>query len=186
MNFSAAELEARKKFLPWIIVAVIAVLALLASFFVVNAVNNSGGNSSETTQSDTAKSESDEESSEKNSTAKPAVPKVQEVPVAATPQADPGQTFELDIAQLGRTVDISSKFGRSVRYEIPDGTQVILRSDLIESLPATCAEMRAQFGFKVAANGSFEVMKPDTVCSAAPEVYNEIWGLLEAAVKTQR
>ncbi len=161
--------------LPWIIVGLVAVLAITASGLLIR--NFSAASQNPAQQANQAQQH---ESAPKDSDVPEAVP----VPKSKTPQVQPGNTYEFHITQWDIVVDLSAKFG-SARYEINSNSEAVLSSELIDSLPEQCAGMRDGFGFKRAGE-NLVVVRPAQVCQAAPEIYNEIWGLLEAAVRTQR
>lgn len=166
----------RSAILPWAIVGVIALLALLGAAFFVTAQQSAGEQSTVQQSTDGDSGQSSTKDSSKIPTAEP-------VPTSEVPEVEVGQTLTLHITQWNKQVDISSKFG-STWYQLQDGnTKAQLNSALIDSLPESCAEMRTQFGFELAED-KLTVLKPNQTCAAATELYNEIWGLLDAAAKT--
>ncbi|MBT1018154.1 hypothetical protein KJY77_03250 [Canibacter sp. lx-72] len=162
--------QAKYAILPWITVGVVTIIAIALSTILIKI-----GEAGHTREQETAAQQ--KESAQEN------VPPTVHVPKLKTPQVNPGSTYAFSITQWGVTVDLSAKFG-SARYELKDGV-AILSSDLINSLPQECAPLREQFGFK-REGSKLTALKPAAQCEVALEVYNEIWGLLEAAVTTQR
>ncbi|MBB4072002.1 hypothetical protein [Canibacter oris] len=166
-------------FLPWIVVGVIAIIALVGATVFVNQFK-AAQNSPETV---TTAAENSEPSNGQTTTTTPNQSSAEQQISAAVPQVSVGETYTLDITQWEKKFEVSNKL-RGLRYELVEGdTKAVLSIALVEELPESCAAMREQFGFKRDGD-KFEVFKPATVCAAAPELYNEIWGLLEAAVKT--
>ena len=173
--------EPRKRspyLIPWLIVAGIVIAAAVVAVVVVNSM---GG-------------EPDAQPAPTTST--PAVPTPADP--APTPTADPtptpepddgvpdvdvGETFTMPIEAWGTQAEVSYKFG-TVNYTIPDDN-LILSSPLINSLPEECASMRNQWGV-TRIDGGFEVLKPAERCEAAPEVYDELWGLTAAMVDSMQ
>lgn len=161
--------------LPWIVVGIVVIIALIVSTLLVRNLRSNTDdeatkpdNSSSNSQPSPDDSEDDEE--------EPAEPEVPDVEV--------GQTFPLRITQWGTQVQISQKFG-GVWYELSgDPVAAHLSAPIIDQLPEECAEMRTQFGFTQNSDGALGVMKPDAKCDADPQLYNEIWGLLDAAAAT--
>lgn len=164
---------------PWIVVGIIAVLAIVASITVVNLARGSGQDpasptagpsTSEPAPQTTAPQTTDPE--EETPTEEPDEDKVPKVDVGPNPMA-------LPIPQLGVTSQLSSKFG-STQYRIENNnTEIHLDSPLISQLPC-----EGNWGAVRAENGKFEVLKPAERCAAAPELYDELWGLTDAWVKT--
>lgn len=162
---------------PWIIVGAVAVLALIASILVVNLARGGGDGSEASTPAQT----------EAPATSEPTpTPSASETPKKEDPEeksdevpkVDVGATNLLDIPDWGVTSQLSSKFGMT-SYRL-EGNDLVLDSPLTNSLPEACADMRGAWGITKTSNGSFEVRKPATRCDAAPELYDELWGLAAA------
>lgn len=170
---------------PWIIVGLVTVVALIASIVVLNLVR--AGEPAETASSETAittdtsssqsasKSPTTERDSEKTKTTEKESNK--------PPAVEVGTTGEMNVPLWGITAQISGKFGWP-RYEIRGEQLVLLDSPLIQQLPDSCAAMREQWGVERTAQGGYEVLKPAQSCAAAPELFDEIWGLTAAMVET--
>ncbi|MBO1804097.1 hypothetical protein J4H91_02035 [Leucobacter ruminantium] len=165
---------------PWIVVGIVTVVALVASILVLNfarAGQDPSPTAEPTTQapatSAPATSKPADDDSEKKK--KPAADEV--------PSVDVGNTGTMDVPVWGITAQISEKFGWP-QYQI-NGEQLVLQySPLIDSLPDSCAAMRQQWGIQRTADGKYEVLKPAQRCEAAPELYDELWGLTDALVKS--
>lgn len=183
MNFDTKPLPQQQRHqgsLPWVIVGVIVVLALVASALVIHFVRNQQqSDSARSSQTAPAETEGEGSASSNQNDEEESSSQSDDVPMAEV-----GGTFQLRITQWDQQVALSHKLG-GVRYELKSGPdRVVLSADLINQLPASCAQMREEFGFLKTASGKFEVLKPQQVCKADRELYNEIWGLLDAAAKT--
>lgn len=167
---------------PWIVVGVVVIVALVASTLLVRYLRPAASEpqtppaaTKPSTPAPAPDADDDADDPEKEP-AKPAKPKVPEVEV--------GNTFPLRITQWEKQVQISQKFG-GVWYELRgDPVVAHLSAPLIDQLPEACADMRDEFGFTQNDDGSLGVLKPEATCDADPELYNEIWGLLDAAART--
>lgn len=171
---------------PWIVVGVIAVLAIVASIVVLNIARGGQETAPEATQGpqptttepspsptmgDDAQTDGDAEEED-------------EQPAAdAPPQVDVGPTNTMRIDAWGVTSELSQRFG-STSYAIPDNVNLVLTSDLLASFPDSCAAMRQGWGATRQEDGTFTVLRPAEPCAEAPELYGEVWGLVDAWVKT--
>ena len=168
---------------PWIIVGLVAVLAIVGSIVVVNMAR--GGDDTTATPSATAATTTEP------TTASPTTPATTEPEETEdpTPDADKvpsvevGDVNELPIGPWNAMSYHSKKLG-STTFAIPDNVNLTLTSDLLNSFPEECADMRQAWGATLLENGSYEVRKPATQCTAAPELYDEVWGLVAAWVET--
>lgn len=169
------------KFRPWIIVGVVAVLALVGSIVMVNLARGGGDTTATpaptTTQPTTENSPSTPATTEPTETDDPA-PDPDEVPAVEV-----GPTNNMPIGPWNATSELSQKLG-STSFSIPDGSNLVLSSALLDSFPNECADMRTAWGATLLENGTYEVRKPATRCAAAPELYDEVWGLVAAWVTT--
>jgi len=163
---------------PWIVVGIIAVLAIVASITVVNlargggqdpASSTAGPSTSEPAPQTTAPPTTDPE--EETPTEEPEEDKV--------PKVEVGPTMSLPITQLGVTSQLSGKFGSTLYRIENNNTEIHLDSALISQLPC-----EGNWGAVRTESGKFEVLKPAERCAAAPELYDELWGLTDAWVKT--
>jgi len=181
-----------RRVLPWLIVTGGVVVALLAAFFVVSSLTGgdkpqNGADSSATTDGST-QTEGDKNSttdanqggSSPSKTTTPTTPSKTTPPASKVPAVEVGPTMNMPIPFWSTQVDLSQKLG-NVSFQIT-GDKLVLTSSLISSLPASCA---GDWGMTKVANG-FEVLKPAAACTAAPELYDELWGLMDAMVKTAR
>lgn len=169
------------KFRPWIIVGVVAVLALVGSIVMVNLARGGGDTTATpaptTTQPTTENSPSTPATTEPTETDDP-TPDADEVPAVEV-----GPTNNMPIGPWNATSELSQKLG-STSFSIPDGSNLVLSSALLDSFPNECADMRTAWGATLLENGTYEVRKPATRCAAAPELYDEVWGLVAAWVTT--
>lgn len=169
------------KMKPWVIVGIVAVVAIIASIVVVNIARGTGETEAEkpaaptTTQTPTTPSPTpapdDEDDGKKDEKKDDGVPKV-----------EVGPTNTMQIGPWNATSEISQRFG-SVSFNIPDGSNLVLSSDLLSQFPDSCADDRDGWG--ATKNGNdYEVLKPANRCTEAPELYDEVWGLVDAWVDT--
>lgn len=156
---------------PWIVVGLLAVVALVISIVVVN-VTRAGESEAEPTPTPTESAPAPTESND-------ADPEPTEEPDDGVPDVDVGPTFTMAITQWNATSEVSNKLGGDTRYTI-DGDTITLNSSVIEQLPSECSAMRTQWGATRSGDNSFEVRKPEERCDEAPELYDEIWGLMAA------
>lgn len=163
---------------PWIVVGIIAVLAIIASIIVVNVVRGAGEagpTAAPSPQQTSGSAQTPTPSEEPDETEEPADED------GDVPQVDPGETMTLSISQWGVSGELSNKFG-STNYTLENGnTELWLSSPLINQLPC-----EGPWGVVRTAGGGYEVLKPAERCAAAPEVYDELWGLTDAFVKSIR
>ncbi|WP_336651947.1 MULTISPECIES: hypothetical protein [unclassified Leucobacter] len=167
---------------PWIVVGIVAVLALIASIMILNLARGT----QETPQPTT-----DATPTQTPKTTSPAKPKTtnddDDTPTSqpsGPPTVDVGPTYDMAIGPWNATSQISQRFG-PVNFNIPDGVNLVLTSDLLSSFPDSCAAMREGWG-ATKTDAGYVVRKPATRCAAAPELYDEVWGLTDAWVRTIR
>ena len=169
----------RGRALPWIIVAIVAVVAIAAALFIVGALR--GGEDPAPAPAPTT-----------SPTTSPSTPTTSPSPdVSPTPTGDRppevevGSTMLLNVPQWGISADLSSRFGQA-NYVIDANDRLVLTSSLTNSLPESCAAMRQEWGIQRVDGTRYEVLKPAQRCSAAPELYDELWGLTAAMVESIR
>ena len=171
-----------KKMLPWIIVGAGAVIALIASIFIVNAL---GGGAEPTPTAAPIATESPATDGAPSATPSPSGdPEPSEPAGDQPPRVEVGPTMVLDVPQWGISADLSTRFGQT-SYVIDASSRLVLTSALINSLPESCAAMRSQWGI-VKVDTTYEVLKPAESCADAPEVFDELWGLTAAIVESIR
>nr|WP_245190137.1 hypothetical protein [Leucobacter exalbidus] len=171
------------KALPWVIVGFVAVVAIIVSIFVVNIARGSESTpeaTPDTTETTPAQPETPSTVPEALPEEDPE-PKPEEKPKNEAPEVEVGPTNMMPIGPWNATSDLSQRFG-SASFYIPDGVNLELSSDLLNSFPASCADMSTAWGATKLDNGTFEVRKPAATCEAAPELYDEVWGLISAWV----
>lgn len=170
---------------PWIIVGIVAVVAIVLSIVVVNLVRGDGADPEPTAS--TAPSTSATKTPTTTTPGKTETPeetKAPETPAAdQVPKVAVGDTSPLPITQWGATSQLSQKFG-SAFYNIDGDDRLVLTSPLIDSLPMSCEAMRSQWGAIRVEGGKFEIAKPAERCAETPELYDELWGLTDAFVKS--
>lgn len=169
-----------KRFLPWLVVGGGAIVVLVAALLVVGGVR--GGGEPATTAAPSTPSSAPSTATTPPPTTPEETSEPTESPADEPPQVEVGQTMRLDIPQWGITADLSTRFGQT-SYMIDANNRLVLTSALIDSLPESCAAMRAEWGI-VKVEAAYEVLKPAERCAAAPEVYDELWGLTAAIVES--
>ncbi|MCW2288474.1 hypothetical protein EDF60_0596 [Leucobacter luti] len=167
---------------PWIIVGVVAVLAIIGAIVVLNMARGQEApapTASPTTTPTTSQQTTPPTTPSTQPTEKPETEK----PDDEVPSVEVGDTIVFPIGPWNATSQWPQRLG-GASFEIPTQTDLRLSGELFNSFPAECEAMRTQWGATKLADGSFEVAKPATKCAAAPELYDEVWGLLDAWVKT--
>lgn len=171
-----------KRFIPWIIVGAGAVIALIVAVFVIGSLNGGGAGpeptAAPTTTQGTPSEETPSPSDDPDETRPTPTPTA---PSTTVPQVEVGPIMNMPITQWNVQADLSQKLGDTY-YNIT-GENLVLTTSLIDSLPASCSK---EWGMTRLADGSFEVLKPAERCAAAPELYDELWGLMHAMVQTVR
>ncbi|QBE48314.1 hypothetical protein [Leucobacter triazinivorans] len=168
---------------PWIIVGLVAVLAIIVSIVVVNLVRGAdagsgSGEASDQTAEPTTPPPTTPDAPEEGEGEGEDDP---EPPEDDVPRVEVGPTMELPIPQWGVNGQLSSKFG-STSYTLENGnTELWLDSALIRQLPC-----EGNWGATQLAEGQYEVLRPAESCAAAPELYEELWGLTDAFVQSIR
>lgn len=168
--------------LPWIIVAVVAVLALVGSLLVVNAIGKDDPKPEETTEAPApTPSETDGQETET------APPEVEEPEEEKAPVVDVGaDPLSLPISFANITVETSRKLTNPQWfYHAGPPERVMFESGLMNSFPDSCAAMRSPvgqspWGIEKGEGDTWEVVRPEGTCAADPDLYNEVWGLMQA------
>ncbi|MHA3683640.1 hypothetical protein ACXR2W_05240 [Leucobacter sp. HY1908] len=176
----------KKAPMPWIIVGAVAVVAIILSIVVVNVVRGAesapqatppSSNTTETTPQ-TPEATPDTEQPET-----PVKPEPEPEKKDEAPQVDVGEVTSMPIGPWNSASQISTRFGM-VYYAIPDNVNLELTSELLSSFPEECAAMRTAWGATRLDDGTIQIRKPAESCAAAPELYNEVWGLVAAWIGT--
>lgn len=179
-----------RKALPWLIVGGGAVIAIIASIFVINGIRGAD------TPAPTEKPAVTAEPSPDETPPAPA-PKPSEEPApapepSAAPVVNPGSTWSLPIEQWGITVEVSEKLGGSTPYTLFDGNSRMMFDSLpvASGLSDACAAARAEnvWGLLKKEDGTLEVVRPEPRCTAPSDaaVYDTIWGVLDYMAKSAK
>ncbi|SJN08059.1 hypothetical protein FM113_00675 [Leucobacter sp. 7(1)] len=170
---------------PWIIVGIVAVVAILASIVVLNLARG-GGDEPTPTAGPTTQAPTTTEAPKPTPTPseKPETDKPDE---DEPPAVDVGDTYGFPITQWNATSQWPVRLGGAT-YALSgaDNAELRLSGELFNSFPDACAAMRTEWGASRQPDGSFAVAKPASKCTAAPELYDEVWGLLNAWVGTMK
>lgn len=182
------EAKSSVRALPWIIVGAVAVIAIIVSIVVVNAVRGNDSDpeaSPDTSTSEEAPAPTEPTPGDSGETQPETQPEVnpETKPANEAPDVEVGPTYEMQIGPWGVTSELSQRFG-AASFAIPDGVNLQLSTDLLNSFPDACSDMRAGWGATKLDDGSYEVLKPAESCAAAPELYETVWGLVDAWVET--
>ncbi len=199
---------AQQRMLPWIVVAAAAVVVLIVSSFIIN-MSRSVTNDAVVPNDATSQSAPSATSSPKPNSAKPqATPERSQSGALASaqpsaspsasasavaPTVDPGPTNPLGFDGWNVTGDLSAKLGQT-SFTV-NGESMLLDSALPKTLPASCAA--AQQGWGISRSQTADAAHPKTVgadhyglirpaesCAADPGLYNTVWGLYEAYLKS--
>lgn len=175
--------KSKSHLVPWIIVGAGAVIAIVASIFIVLAVR--GGTEEPPVAEPTSQSPDDTATEEpvEEPTTEPTEPEESEPAADEPPAVEVGNTGDFNIESWGVKGEISAKFGWP-RYTISGDTLTFEGGTLLPQFPESCATMRTGFGITKQADGSFEVHRPAETCADAPDFYNEVWGLMAAIIPT--
>lgn len=193
----------RSPALPWVVVAIVGILAIVGSLFVVNLVQrgsdpggSTGGDTSESSDKpgDTSPSTSGGTTSSGPTTGTSTSPS----PTTTTPGATTGGTapkvdvganpYRMEIGAADIAVEVSQKLG-SVEWhyltaDVP-APRVMIHSPHMASFPESCQAMRSMegkspWGIQDAGNGKWIVVRPAGTCAADTKLYDEVWGLMQA------
>lgn len=196
--FNFEEVEARERsphLIPWIVTGAIAVIAILVSLIVMNLAKGDADQAADPTPPVTqTPDEQPEPEPEPEPTPEPE-------PEPEEPAVDPdrpddaldtsgvtiGDTFLLDVGfDWNMTTEVPNKFGLEWRYVLEDMNWylVLQHSDLINSLPDSCAAQRAQWGLEKLDDGSFRAYSPQEMCEENESLYIELLGLVRHMEKT--
>lgn len=195
--FNFEEVEERQRsphLIPWLVTGIIAILALLLSVVVLNISRDDGKNDAEEPPAGVEEpAEPDEETpdeapdTEVEPEPEPEVDPARPDDAIDTSHVDPGETYFLKVEWDGWHVstEVSNKFSPwEYRLEGEGNKYLILDSELIDSLPASCEHMVDSWGLEHADDGNYKAMSPQEMCAANTSLYTEILGLVRHMEKT--
>ncbi|GAA1598589.1 hypothetical protein [Leucobacter chromiireducens] len=168
---------------PWIVVGIVALLAILASIVVVNIARGQGDAEPSTPKPTATEQPSTEQPDPKPTTPVTEKPETEKPDEDTVPSVDVGPTSSFPIGPWNASSEWPQRLG-AANFEIPDASHLKLSGELFNSFPESCAAMRGEWGATKLPDGKFEVAKPAATCEAAPELYDQVWGLLDAWVKS--
>lgn len=195
-NFDDVEVdERRSKFLPWIVIGVISIIAILISLIVINTMGN---------RSERPEPTPSVASPDPDPTPEPTAPTTDPAPTTEpTPTPPPagtnpddaidtsgvvvGETWTADVPYEGWnvTIDVSSKLSPwTYVLEGADNRRLILNSELIDKLPASCDHLKSKWGIERVGDGEFVPYTPQEMCEENESLYIEILGLVRAIPPT--
>ncbi|MFC4223325.1 hypothetical protein [Lysinibacter cavernae] len=184
----------REQLIPWIVVSAIAVVAIIIALVFVSSINATSNDAGEQTNDATPSTSKPVQGNTKPSTASTPTPSETDEPdTGEIPVVDPGATSELGFAGWNVTGQLSTKLG-ATSFTV-NGDVMNLDSELPRTLPASCATAQSGWGIsrsesKTATNtmkvgdAYFGVVKPAESCSENKALFNEIWGLYGAYLKS--
>ncbi|MBC9928196.1 MULTISPECIES: hypothetical protein [unclassified Leucobacter] len=161
--------------IPWIVVGLASVLAILVSILVMN-LSRGGADVS----ADPIQTTEPAVTSPKPTTSPTTKPTAEPTPSSdRAPSVDVGTTSSMRIDQWNAVTDVSGRFG-ALNY-VFDGETMQITSALTDSFPASCgAAMKTGWGIERVAGTSYKVVKPAGQCADSPELYDQVWGLMQA------
>ena len=164
--------------IPWIVVGLASVLAILVSILVMNLSRGGAEVTADPVQT-TAPTASPKPTT--SPTTKPTTKPTSEPTPSRdrAPAVDVGTTSSMRIDQWNAVTDVSGRFG-ALNY-VFDGETMQITSALTDSFPASCgATMKTGWGIERVAGTSYKVVKPAGQCADSPELYDQVWGLMQA------
>ncbi|GAA1323547.1 hypothetical protein ACFSWE_09360 [Leucobacter albus] len=168
--------------LPWIIVGAVAAIALVGSLIVVNALRGDEAKPEPTSEAPAPQpsdTEEPETEAPEPTTEKPVTDEAPKVDVGPNP-------IHMEISYANISVDSSQKLTRPQwQYIAGPPVRVMFESGLMNSFPDSCAAMRSPelqspWGIEQGEDGKWTVVRPAGTCAADPELYDEVWGLMQA------
>lgn len=197
--FNFEEVETRERsphLIPWIVTGAIAVIAILISLIVMNLASD-GSDSNADPKPPVTDTPAPTPDADPEPTPDPEPEEPEEEPEEPdTPDADPnrpddaidtssvsiGNTFHLTVEHDGWNIstEVPNKFGIEWRYRLEGVNQylVLQSSDLINSLPDSCAAQRDKWGLERVDDGSFRAYSPQEMCEENESLYTELLGLV--------
>lgn len=173
----------KKRFVPWIVAGAIAVVVLIAAVLIVLAVRGGDSDPAPTTPPTTEAPTDPTPTEDIDPPTEPTEPTEPEQPDPdEPPTVDVGSTSVMPVAGWGVEVDVSNRLG--IMNYVLQGEDLLFTGGLLEQLPASCA--KEPWGMTRVGDGTFEALKPETRCAAAPELHDEIWGLMAAMAASAR
>lgn len=175
--------------LPWIIVAAVVILAIIGSIIVIGATKGKDEPAPEPTTSTPAPT-----ATTKPETTKPTEPVEEEEPVSdKAPKVEVGPNpISMDISYAGISVQSSQKL-TDPQWQYIGGPpeRVMFESGLMNSFPDSCAAMRSPslqspWGIERGEDGKWTVVRPAGTCQADEDLYNEVWGLMQAVADSAK
>lgn len=169
----------------WVIIGIIAVLALLGSAVLVNALRGSGDNASPTPTQQSPQATTPAPSDEDPNVAGEDDPDAtDDGDDDQVPEVNVGNTFTMPVDPWGVEVDVSGSLP-DISYNI-SGDSMVVSSGLIDSYKAACADTPGDWGMTRVSADKFEVLKPAERCEAESAVYDELWGQMAAMADSAR
>lgn len=177
--------QGAKRALPWIIVGVVALAMLVGAIFFVNSITAKNAAPEVTSDAPVTEETPSEDTSDAPADEPTDVP-TEDPDSEEAPVVDVGSTFSMPIEPAGITVDVSN-YLTNVEWFSQAGPpeRVLIQSGLMNSFPDSCAAMRSPegmspWGLERGADNTWTVFRPAGTCAADPELYDQVWGLMQA------
>lgn len=183
-----AERKRSQAALPWIIIAAVAVLALVGALIAVNALRGDDAPVEETTAAP-APSPTETDGAETEAPA----PTPEEPETEEAPKVDVGANpISMPISFAGISVESSQKLTNPQWfYHAGPPERVMFESGLMNSFPDSCSAMRSPegqspWGIEKGEGDTWTVVRPEGTCTADTELYDEVWGLMQAVADSAK
>lgn len=175
--------DARAKFMPWVVVGVVALVAIIGATFLIGGLR---GGAEEVTPAPVEKVEPVAPTPDTNVSEDEKPEEVVEEPKTdEAPTVEVGATYPIPVPQWNASFDLSDRLGSSCGYNI-EGENLVMCTDLVESFPESCSALRTGWGITRLADGKFELLRPEGTCADAKALYDNVWGLMQAAADSMK
>lgn len=174
------------RLLPWIIIGVVGIALLVGAIVLVNSMK---GTDNEPTPTPTPEAPVVEEPTTTPSEGPTEVetPEPSPEPEATeAPEVTVSGTVDLDIGPAEISVAVPYELDPMQWYAPGGDTNLVTwESNLMNSFPDSCAAMRSPsmqspWGIEQDQAGKWIVVRPEGTCAEDPELYNQVWGLMQA------
>lgn len=169
--------------MPWVVVGVVALVAIIGATFLIGGLR---GGAEEVAPAPVEKVEPVAPTPEADVTEEEAPEEVVEEPKTdEAPTVEVGATYPIPVPQWNASFDLSDRLGSSCGYNI-EGENLVMCTDLVESFPESCSAFRTGWGITRLADGKFELLRPEGTCDDAKALYDNVWGLMQAAADSMK
>ena len=176
--------DARARFMPWVVVGVVALVAIIGATFLIGGIRG-GGNEATPAPVEKVEPVAPKPSPSTTDTDKTKEEVVEEPKDDVAPTVEVGATYPIPVPQWDATFDLSDRLGSSCGYNI-EGDNLVMCTDLVESFPESCSALRTGWGITKTAEGKFELLRPEGTCEESKALYDNVWGLMQAAADSMK